>query len=244
MTFKSAQSSRLLVGGLHASGYARGVSPGMTTDMLDVTTLLDTSKVFIPGQDSAEFDFDFLFDSVTSAGSAWATWNTWKGTPQVVSYAPEGLVIGSPAILSVANLTGLTRQSQIAAPVGVQVTAVGDGETGCCGFSQVDFTTSTISNNSASSATLDGAAATTAGGIVHVHVTAYSGYTSVTFKLRSSTDDNTFNDVTGGTTSAMTGTGAERVTVTSGTTINRYTRLQWTTVGSGSVTFQASLHRR
>ena len=65
MAFVGSFNSRLYVGTQAWSAYARGYSWSDDTDMLDITTLVDTSKQFIPGLRSATANLDLLLDGVT-----------------------------------------------------------------------------------------------------------------------------------------------------------------------------------
>jgi hypothetical protein len=61
---QNAQKSRVLAGSLNWSGYTRSFGLDSTTDALEVTTLADTAKAFIVGQDTSSASFDILLDTV------------------------------------------------------------------------------------------------------------------------------------------------------------------------------------
>lgn len=79
---------------------------------------------------------------------------------------------------------------------------------------------------------VDGGASSANGGVGYLHVTAYSGFTSVAIKVQDSADDNTYADLVSFTN--VTAVGAERVTVAG--TVEQYLRSVVTVTGSGSIT--------
>ncbi len=66
-----------------------------------------------------------------------------------------------------------------------------------------------------------------------INITAYSGFTSITFSIDEyDPTSNTYTSV--GTTSALTSTGANRLVINP--LLSQFVRLSWTVAGSGSVT--------
>jgi hypothetical protein len=80
--------------------------------------------------------------------------------------------------------------------------------------------------------------------VAHLHITAYSGFTSITIKIQDSADNVTFADLGTLNFGAKSATGSFRLTLPGNTLIRRYVRGVATTVGSGSCTFQLSFARR
>jgi len=89
---------------------------------------------------------------------------------------------------------------------------------------------------------LDNTTSSAAGAVANLHVTAYSGFTSVVFKVQHSTDNSSWADLITFTT--VTGVTQERVKTTSSTTVNRYLRSFWDVTGAGSATFAIAAARR
>ena len=129
MAFKNAQQSRVMLGKLNLSGYTRSISAPSTVDMLDVTTLADTAKTFIPGMNTSTFSVDLLLDTDTTSGGEWDVVTTWKGTPQVLSYFPSGLTAGSECLLVQANEGSMAPSASVGDAVGMSIATQTDGGT-------------------------------------------------------------------------------------------------------------------
>jgi hypothetical protein len=97
-----------------------------------------------------------------------------------------------------------------------------------------DPATSRGANANTDTAYADMGAASASGVKVYLIVPAITlgGYTSVTPKLRHSSDGNTFVDVTGGAFTAVTAASTQLLTV--GVAVNRYLSIAWTWNGAGS----------
>lgn len=238
MAFSSAQVTRLVAGPYHYSPTITQWSTGITIDTLEVTTINDTAKAFIIGNDTAAVSFSGYTDTDGTAGAFLSSVNTWKSTPQPVTVAPSGLAVGSEVIVCQANESNLTVNSANAAVSGYSFTAQPDGPIDI-GVSLHALGAETTSTNSAA---VDGAAATANGGVAQIHVSAYSGLTNIIVLVEHSVDNSTW--ATLATFATVTGTTSERVTVAAGTTVRRYLRTKWTVTGTGSCTFTASFARR
>lgn len=108
------------------------------------------------------------------------------------------------------------------------------------GVSLHDLTAETTGDDTIEYASVDEAEASADGGVGHLHVTAFSGFTSATVKIQDSADDAAWADLI--TFTAATGVTFQRATVSGA--VDRYVRAVVTTVGaSGSVTFQVSFGR-
>lgn len=238
MAFVASLNSRLFVGSASWASYARGFTYSDDTAMLDVTTLADTSKQYVPGQRTGTVSMDLLLDTVAAAGGEFATLNTWKGTPQVLSLAPSGTARSAETWLLQANQSNATVTSPVADVVTAAVSIQCDG--GVDAGVVLDPTTAITTTTSSTS--VDNSAGTSNGGVAHLHVTAFSGLTSDTITIEHSTNNSTWSTL--GTFTAVTGTSAERLVIAAGTTVNRYLRVTDTIVGIGSCTRFVSFARR
>jgi hypothetical protein len=68
-----------------------------------------------------------------------------------------------------------------------------------------------------------------------IHVTAYTGLTSLAVKVQHSTDNSVWADLA--TFASKTAVGSEMISVANGTTVNRYLRVVTDVTGTGSATF-------
>ena len=239
MPFPNAQKSRILAGSLNWSGYTRTFGLSTSVDMLETTTLADTAKAFIPGQNTSTGAFDILLDTDTTAGGQWSVGTTWETTqPTVVTYAPNGTSLGSEVFLLNSLLTAFNTTSSANAAVSGSLATQTTGVTDA-GQSVADLAAVTVDGNGTA---VDGTAATANGGLAQIHVTAFSGLTSDVVTIEHSVDGAT-SWATLATFTTVTGITSERVTVATGTTVRRYLRVVDDVTGTGSVTRQVSFSR-
>ena len=238
MPFASAQVSRLYVGLLQFSGYTKGYNLAYQSEMLDVTVLTSTSKEFIPGQESATFNVDMLLDNAATASSQFGILYTAKSTPQVVTLAPSGTARGAETWQVQSNELNFSTTAAAALVVNATVAFQSDGLVDP-GVVIDPETAITVDTNGTS---VDNTAATSNGGVAHLHVTAYSGLTSNSIILEHSTNNSVWTTLA--TFTLVTGTGSERLVVAPGTTVNRYLRIRDDVTGTGSCTRFVSFARR
>lgn len=240
MAFVNANQTRLIYGTNPLAAYLKSATPAFSADMLDTTTLADTSKVYTVGVTEYVLNVDGLFDSTTTAGDVWAniTADIAAGTTEPVSVAPEGFAVGNSVWVlpvkvatyevggSVADLVTFTMSMQAAVAPAV-------------GRSLSDLTAYTTTTNGTS---VDNAAASSNGAVANLHVTARSGTSpTLAVTIQHSTNNSTWTTLATFTT-ATTVT-SETVTITG--TVNRYTRAVFTVGGTTpSFTAQVSLARK
>jgi hypothetical protein len=238
MAFVASLNSRFYVASAAWAAYARGYSQQVDTDMLEITTLADAAKAFIPGQLSGTVSLDLLLDTAAAAGGEFATMNTWKTTPQVVTFAPRGTTRGNETWNILANQSQASVMSAVADVVTAAVTIQADGSVDAGVV--LDPETAITANTNGTS--VDNGAATTNGGVGHLHVTAFSGLTSDSVVVEHSTDNSAWSTLA--TFTSVTGTTSERLVVAAGTTVNRYLRIRDAVTGTGSCTRFVSFARR
>ena len=238
MPFASAQVSRLYVGPLQFSGYTRSYNLSYQSEMLDVTVLTSTAKEFIPGMEMATFNVDMLLDNAATASSQFGILYTAKSTPQVVTLAPSGTTRGAETWQVQSNELNFNTSAAVADVVGVTAAFQSDGLVDP-GVVLDPETAITIDTNGTS---VDNTAATSNGGVAHLHVTAYSGLTSNSIIIEHSTNNSTWTTLA--TFTLVTGTGSERLVIAPGTTVNRYLRIRDDVTGTGSCTRFVSFARR
>ena len=232
MPFVSATKSRVFAGTLSASCYARGFSLSSSVDMLDVSTLCDDAKAYIPGQESSTASFELIHDAAQAAHAA--TWATAGDIP--VTYLPGGAAVGDAAFLIDSIRTDYSTTSSVTGTVDASITTTTTGDTGygvCIAASAaitVDTTGSAV-DNGASSAN---------GAVAHLHVTAFSGLTSNAIRIEHSTNNSTWTTLASFT--SVTAATSQRLDIAG--TINRYTRVVDDVTGTGSCTRLVAFARR
>lgn len=240
MSFVTAQASRVAVGGLNASGYARGYNLTAQTAALDTTVLTDRSKTFIIGQDESSGSLDMLFDTVGTASAQFDTFKSQKATgPYPLTLCPDGFGVGQVAVMVNAHLGNFTGNSAVADLVTCSA-AFQDTGNFDVGVVLDDFAAITADGNGTAR---DNGAATANGGVAHLHVTAFGGLTNNVVTIEHSVDGLT-SWATLVTFSTYTGVTSERVEVAAGTTVRRYLRVVDNVTGTGSTTRFVSFARR
>ena len=240
MAFKSAQSSRVLLGSLNYTSYATSAAFGTTVDQLEVSTLIDTSKKFIVGLTEANFSVDVILDTDTTAGGLWSNLTTIEtATATPLSYAPSGLTTGSEAWMLSALGTTVTSNTTVGGVVTGSLQVIADD-----GFDPglvvEDLTAISATGNGTAR---DQTAASANGGVAHLHVTAFSGVTSSVVTIEHSVDGATAW-ATLVTFTAATGLTSQRVVVAAGTSVRRYLRVVDTLTGTPVYTRAVLFARR
>lgn len=158
----------------------------------------------------------------------------------IVTLLPEGDAVGKWAIFAACDTADWSIDASVADTVGFSVSATAD-ESIEMGYVLHPLAAETANGNG--TAVDRGVGVTSALGLAaSLHVTAYTGLTSATVKIQHSTDNSVWADLT--TFTAVTAAGAQLVKLAAGTTINRYLRSVLTVVGTGSVSFLATVGPR
>lgn len=228
----SAQKSRLLVGDFHLTSYATQVGTSWQQDILDTTVLTDAAKTAIIGGDTSTLKMSGYYDLAEHADLA-----SWESsTAQPVTWAPNGLAIGSEVWLQNALLSEFSSNAARNGVAGWDLGGQTDGLTDF-GVSLHNLGAETADGSAASN---DGTAATTAGAVAHLHVTAFSGFSGAVVTIEDSANDSTWATI--GTFTTVAGVTGERITIAG--TVRRYTRATVDVTGTGSVTYAVALARR
>lgn len=240
MAFRSSKDSRIYVGQLAASCYARSVSHQFTVDMLDTTTLCDANKQMIPGNATSTFSIDGPIDVDGSTDAQYDAITSLKSatTPAPITYMP--LSTDGGLWLVEADLTGFTVSGSVTTTSDWAMSGQVTGETDVNGYVLENNTTVTADTDGTA---LDNGAATTNGAVFHLHVTAYSGFTSDDIIVEgSATGAFAGEESTVATFAQVTALGAERVEVTG--SIPRHLRVADNVTGTGSITRLVAVSRR
>lgn len=240
MAFRNSQQARVYAGILSAAAYARTVSTQSVTDMQDVTTLADTAKAFIPGQDTSTFSIDGPLDDSAATNGQFDALATQKAstTPTPITFLPLGtdghawLIDGVHTELD----TTASQSGTVDWSLASQTTGVSD----MAGVVLEDDTVVTVTTDGTAN---NNGGASAAGGVFHLHVTAYTGLTSDTITIEGSTTGAfAGEETTVASFVAATGVTSERVVVAG--TVKQYLRVVDTVVGVGSATRFVAVARR
>ncbi len=232
MAFVPANRSRVLAGSFSYSCYSRGFSMSSSIDMLEVSTLCDDAKAFIPGQDTSTASFDLIYDTAQSSHAV--AWSTAANLP--VTYLPGGTAVGDAAFLMDAIRTEYSISSTVTGTVDATLSTQTTGDTGY-GVCLAPLTAITTDTNGSS---VDNGASSANGAVAHLHVTAFTGLTSNVITIEHSTNNSTWTTLA--TFTSVTGTTSQRLAITG--TVNRYVRLVDDVTGTGSCTRLVAFARR
>lgn len=241
MAFRNAQQARIYIGILAAAAYARTAASSSSTDMLDVTTLADTTKAFIPGPDTSTFSIDGPLDADASANGQWDALTDQKAAAVNVpiSYMPLGTSDAHAWLIDGVH-TMLDSSSSHSGTTDWSLEAQTDGNTDWRGVVLENNTTVTVDTDGTA---VDNGAATSNGAVAHLHVTAFSGFTSDDIIIEgSATGAFAGEETTVFTFAQVTGLTSERVVVTG--SVPRHLRVADNVTGTGSITRFVAVSRR
>lgn len=246
MTSKAGKKSRIWVGELNAGCYARSASFDSSDQMIDVTTFCsdedeEGSMEFTPANlDTGTFDISGPLDSDGTSGSQWATLADLKAVTDgfPVTFAPLGADPGTVQLLKGLQAT-LADTSNVGSSNdwSMQVQTTGQYD-----MNGSLLQTATVTADGSSTA-IDNGAATSDGGVAHLHVTAFSGFTSDDIIIEGSTTGAFAGEETTIVTfSQVTATGYERMLVAG--TIPQHLRVTHDVATTGSITVAVAFARR
>ena len=241
-TFRHGKNVNIFLDEYDFSTYFNSVSASTSIDTAETSAFGTSAKSYVVGHRDGTVSLSGMFEATESVGTDQYFANALGSATKIkVIVAPEGHSNGAEAILLQADDTSYEVSSAIADIVqasaefqstdavehgkilssGSTVTATGNG-TG------VDNTTSSTNGGA---------------GFLSVPVNTRNG--NITVKIQHSADNSTFADLITFTVVSSTTKTSERVEVASGTTVNRYLRVNYTVAGStGSATPVVAFTRR
>ena len=240
MSFAHGSQIRVLLNELEVSSEISGARVTHQRAMSDVTTVGQTAGAagskFIPGLMSGSVGLRGPVQSDHTQGIASEIqWMIGVDNDFVLTVLPNQDNVGRPAFFMVGDTDEYAIDAAVADAVGMTFNAQAD-ESVDMGFVLVPL--SAITADALTGTAVDRGASpitpTTHGLMAAVHVTAFSGFSGVVVKVQHSADNSSWSDLATFTT--ITGTGAERIKVADGTTVNRYLRASVDVTGTGSVT--------
>jgi hypothetical protein len=243
MSFAHGSSTRVLVNEKEVSSEVSGWSMSHQRAVSEVTTVGQVAGSagarFVPGLMSGSLALRGPQDDDETTGLT-AEILAAIGVDNVlqVTCLPDGVAIGKPAFFAVGDPMEHSINAVVADAVGYTLTAAAD-ESVEMGYVVHALGAETADGNGTA---VDRGASpltpTTRGLVAALHVTAYTGLTSAALKIQHSADNSIWADLVAFT--SVTAVGFERVSVATGTTVNRYLRVVTDVTGTGSVTFLVS----
>jgi hypothetical protein len=241
-TFSHGKNVNIFLDKYDFSTYFNDVSASTSIDTAETSAFGTSAKTYVVGHRDGTVSLSGMFEATASTGTD-EFFNTALGnaTKTQVIVAPQGHSNGAGAIMLIADDTSYEVSSAIAdivqASAEFQSTdAVEHGRILSSGSAVTTTGNGTGVDNGASTA--NGGA-----GFLSVPVNTRNG--NITVKIQHSADNSTFADLVTFTVVSTSTTTSQRVEVASGTTINRYLRVNYTVAGSsGSATPVVAFTRR
>lgn len=233
-TFTHGKAAKVYANGYDLTSYFKEASMPKTADVAETSALGDAAKSYVAGQADATFKASGMMDG--TAGAADAVLNTALAADgSEITYLPAGDAVGATGYC----MQGAVTQHEVTAPVAdvVQIQAGAQSATGAERVTSLQALTA--KTGTANGTSVDNAAASTAGGVGYLQVTAINGSPTGTIKIQDSADDSTYADIIT-FTSVTTANVSERVEITG--TVRRYTRETHVITG-GTITYWAGVGR-
>jgi len=241
-TFRHGKNINVFIDQYDFSTYFNDVSATNSVDTAETSAFGTSAKTYVVGHRDGTVSLGGMFESTASTGTdQYFASVLGSATKQKVIVAVEGHSNGTGAIMLQADDTSYEVSSAIAdivqASAEFQSTnAVEHGKI--------------LSSGSAVTATgngtaVDNGASTANGGAGYLSVPVNTRNGNITVKIQHSADNSTYADLVTFTTVTSTSKTSERIEVASGTTVNRYLRVNYTVAGStGSATPVVAFTRR
>lgn len=205
--------------------------------MTDVNMLGEDWKTRLPQPEAGSLSVQGWWNGATGEIDDILAPKVSVETPVVSTLAPYGLTIGYPVDLAYAAIQPYSVENDAENPVRFSADFVADGPVDH-GVALHDLVAETGASPVAY-ASVNEVAATTNGGVGHLHVTALTG-TNAVIKIQHSTNDSVWTDLV--TFVSATAVGSQRIEVTG--TVNQYVRAQVASGTYSSVTFSVAFARR
>lgn len=233
-------SSVVLFDQFNMSGYLNDVKTMQNVDSVDVSVLGATSKAFQTTLVSGKASFAGFFDATAVIGSDTVFPPTLGNvTANVLSWGVgNDFTLGNRVKLAKTRTMDYEVGAAVADVVKITANLQSDGPIDS-GISLHTLVAVTTTENGSS---VDNAAASSNGGVAHLHVLAVSGSPGATIKVQDSTNNSVWTDLV--TFSNVTAVGTERVELAAGSTVKRYVRYILSALTLDSITFVVTFARR
>ncbi len=244
MPFRHGKSTRVLIGSSDLSTYFNDTSVSTSVETAETTTygVAGGSKTYVAGLNDSTVSLSGLF--ADEAGEADEVITAALGSDSDIPFTiaqDGGLTVGRRCLLGQSIETKYDLSSPVGDVVSTSLDLQSDGES-LHGFV---LAASDVISSTSNGTGVDGIASSTNGGTATLHVTANTRDGAITVKVQHSADNVTYADLATFSVVPTSTTTSERLSVASGTTVNRYVRVSYTVAGStGSATIAAAFGRR
>lgn len=237
MAFGHGKDTKVFINGYDLTTFFTSHDSTEEVDMAETSTFGTNAKTYIPGMRDATLSLEGYFDGAVDAVDQVLSAAMGQNNG-VLTVFPQGDTVPAAGFGFRANEKSYDVSGDVGGVVSVSVEAqstVGRERV----LAHHAMSTEVATGNGTS---VDGAAASSNGGVAYLHVPDITGITALAVKLQDSADNSVWADVAGGAFTSVTADRAsQRLAITG--TIRRYTRAVWTFTGAGSATFSMAFGR-
>ena len=245
MAFLSGYAAKVFVNEVPVCATVNAWTVNHQRPVSEVTAMCQTAGTgaasYVPGVKSGSLTLAGPQDSVGQNLHAEIIGAIGVDNAFVATLLPDGDSVGKPALFGVFDPTDFAVDASVTAAVGFTFNGAADDGVEA-GFVLHALGAETGDGNGTSVDRSADLASSALGAAAGLHVTAYSGFTSVAFKIQDSPDNSAWSDLVSFT--SVTAVGAQVVKTAADEAVARYLRVVTDVTGTGSITFLATVGPR
>ena len=240
-TFRHGKNTAVFVDEFDFTTYFNDATSTSNIDTAETSAFGTDAKTYIVGHTDGTISLSGMFEATASVGTDQHFGTSLAGSEQLVVIGTEGHAVGRRAVMMKSENTSYEPSSPIGDVVQMSVEFQADEGLGHGVFLSSGSSVSATGNGTS----VDNSASSSNGGVGYLSVPVNTRNGNITVKIQHSADDSTFADLVTFTTVSNTTNTSQRVAVASGTTVNRYLRVNYTVAGStGAATPVVAFTRR
>jgi hypothetical protein len=244
-TFRHGKNTIVLFNAFNLTEYFNSVSTSAMAEAVETTTFGSANKTYAIGMKDGTVSLEGLWAGDATGVDEVLAAAVTSDTKNIITVGTEGATLGRRAKLVNTDETSYEISGAVADMVTISAEAQASGTVG--GFdggvllAANQTVTATVANTG-----VDNAAASTNGGVAHLHVTTNTRNGAITVKVQHSSNNSTWADLLTFTATTSATTTSERIEVAAGTSVNRYVRANVSGFAgsSGSATITVGFARR
>ena len=244
-TFRHGKNTIVLFNNFNLTEYFNSVSTSAMAEAVETTTFGSANKTYAIGMKDGTVSLEGLWAGDATGVDEVLAAAVTSDAKNIITVGTEGATLGRRAKLINADETSYEITGAVADMVTISAEAQASGTVG--GFdggvllAANQTVTATVANTG-----VDNAAASTNGGVAHLHVTTNTRNGAITVKVQHSSNNSTWADLVSFTATTSATTTSERIEVAAGTSVNRYLRANVSGFAgsSGSATITVGFARR
>jgi hypothetical protein len=236
-TFRHGKGTVVLADEFDVTTYLNSVSTSNSIEVPETTTFGSSDRSYITGHTDGSISFEGLFDGTADAVDE--IFEAALGDGPIMTISGDGSALSRRAVLLDTKSTAYEVSSPLTEVVSVSGEAVANGGLDYGVWLACQTVVSTTLTGTAN----DNSAASSNGGVAHLHVTANTRDGTTVAKIQGSADNSTFADLVTFTTISTSTVTSQRTEVSG--SVARYLRAVVTPAGStGSLTVSIAFARR